>query len=48
MFPNNHIKFAFLGNHIDRYRSMGQRYKEKVKKGYRNPEFDLILAVDDN
>lgn len=48
MFPNKHIKFAFLGNHIDRYRSVGQRYNEKIEKVKKTPQFDLILAVDDN
>jgi hypothetical protein len=49
MFPNKHIKFAFLGNHIDRYRSVGQRYNEKKSKEVsKKPQFDLILAVDDN
>lgn len=43
LFPlsNVHVKFAFFGAHIDRYRKLG-KLKNKQK-----PLFDLIMAVDD-
>jgi hypothetical protein len=58
MFQNSHhhIKFAFVGNHIERYRNIRQlvsyfylfnSLKKNQKEDRKKPQFDLVMAVDD-
>lgn len=47
LFPNDHIKFAFVGNHIDRYKKLRNHVKTSKTKIKEMPQFDYIMAVDD-